>query len=110
MLHPGVSHQNPPCRNGSSQTGKPSGSQVKTFAYFLPSKEHHSHKGTLHKEGNYTFDGQWSSKDIAYKPTVVAPVGTKFKFQYQACSHTHSEIDTKQFHPKLGGTLPELIA
>ena len=78
--------------------------------YLLPSEEHHSHEGRFHEEGHDTLYGQWCSEDVAYKPGIVRPVGTKLKLQDDTCSHTHGEVDAKQLLPELCYVAPESVA
>ena len=110
VLHPSVGHENPPSGNRGAQAGKPRRRQVKLAAYFVPTKEHHGNKRSLHKEGKNTLDSQRSAEDVAHKPRVVAPVGAKFKFEDQARSHADREVDTKELHPKLRSALPDFSA
>ena len=41
-------------------------------------------------------------RNISHKPGIVTPVGSELKFQNQTGGDTYGEIDSKQFHPKLG--------
>ena len=109
ILHPCVSYQNPPGRDGSTNTCQPCSSQMEAWRYLLPTEKHHGDKGGLHKEGDDTFDGQWCTKDVAHKPRVVGPVGTKLKFQDDTCGYTHGKVDAKEALPKLCGIAPESV-
>ena len=110
VLHPGVGHQYPPRRDGGAQARQPGGSQVEAAAHLLPPEEHHGNKRRLHEEGHNALDGQRRSEDVAHKPAVIAPVGTKLKLQDNARGHADGEVDAEQLHPEAGGTFPEGIA
>ena len=83
---------------------------MESARHLLPTEEHHCHKGGFHEESHYTLDGKRSSKDVAHKPRVVAPVGTKLKFEDDTRSHTHGEVNTEEFLPKLCSLFPKLLA
>ena len=109
ILHPGIGNKNPPGRNRSSQSGKPGRSKMKTFAYLFPSKKHDSNECGFHKESKNSFDCKWGTENVAYKPRIIAPVGSEFKLEYQTGSYSDGKVYTKKFHPKLSGILPEFL-
>ena len=109
-LHPSISHKNPPCRDCCTQACEPCRSKMESCRHLIPSKEHHSYEGRLHKESHYTLDSQRSSEDVANKPRIVAPVSTKLKFKNDTCSHTHGKVDSKETLPKLSSIFPKTFA
>ena len=82
---------------------------METWRNFFPPEEHHSHKRTFHKEGHNAFYGQGRTKDIAYKPRIVAPIGAELKFQNDASGHAHGKINTEEFLPKVRHIFPKLL-
>ena len=110
MLHPCVGNENPPGGNRSSQACEPGRSQVETFTYFAPPKEHDGDKCGFHKECQNTFNSQRSTEDVSYKPRIIAPVCTELKLQNQTGCHTNGKVYTEEFHPKLGSLFPKFIA
>lgn len=62
----------------------------------FPSKKHYGNKSAFHEEGEESFNGKRSTEYVAYKPGVVAPVGAKFKFQDDACCHSHGKVDAEK--------------
>ena len=83
---------------------------MESTAHLVPAKEHDGYKGALHKEGQDALDGEWSAEDVAYEPGVVAPVGTKLKFQDDACGYAHGKVDAEEFLPEASHFLPESFA
>ena len=63
--------------------------------HLLPTEIHHGHEGTLHEEGYNTLDSQWSAKDVAHEPGVVAPVGAEFKLKDNASSYAQRKVDSE---------------
>ena len=110
MLHPRVGHQNPPGRDGGTQSSQPRRGQMEALANLVPSEEHHGHKGGFHKERHDALYGQRSSEDVAHQIAVVAPVGTELKLQDDARSDAHSKVNAKETLPELGCLFPELAA
>ena len=108
-LHPGIGHENPPSRDGGAQAGQPRAGQVEAFRHFVPAEIHDGHEGGLHEEGHDAFDSERCAEDVAHEPRVVRPVGAELKLQDDARSHTHSEVDTEEFLPELGGVFPETL-
>ena len=109
ILHPGIRHQNPPGGDSSTKSRKPGRSQVETFAYLVPTEEHHSNERGFHKECQNTFDSKRRTEDVAHEPTVITPVRTEFKLQNQSRCHTYGKVDAEEFHPELGSMFPELV-
>ena len=108
-LHPSVGHENPPSRDGGTQTREPRRGKMEAARHFVPPEEHHSHKRRLHEEGQDAFHGERGSEDVAHEPGVVAPVGAELKLKDNARSHAHGEVDTEEFLPELGSNFPELL-
>ena len=110
MLHPRVGNKNPPSRYHSADSRKPSSHKVCAFTHFLPSEEHDSDKGSLHKESEDAFYSKRSTKNVAYKPRIIREIRAKLKFQNYAGSHTYGKIDAEEFLPKAGYASPRFIA
>ena len=82
---------------------------MEASAHLIPAEEHHRHEGALHEECQDAFDGKGSAEYVAHKPGVVAPVGSEFKLQDDACGNTHGEVHAKEFLPETGYVLPERL-
>ena len=75
--------------------------------HLVPAKEHNCHKSALHEKRHNALNGKRSTKYIADKPRVVAPVGTELKLQDNTRSNAHSEVDAKQTLPEMRRLTPE---
>ena len=106
-LHPGICHQNPPCRDGCTKPRQPCGGEMESTRDFVPTKIHHCHKGALHEKSDNALYGQRCTEDVANEPRIVAPVGSKLKFEDDTCRYTHSEIDSEKLLPEFSRTFPE---
>ena len=109
-LHPSIGHENPPGREGCTQSREPGSGQVESRRHLLPAEKHHRHEGRLHEEGDDTLNGKRRTKDIAHKPGIVAPVGSELKFEDDAGGHTHGKIDAEEFLPEHRRVFPETFA
>ena len=107
ILHPRVGDENPPCRDGGTQTSEPCRGEVEATRHLLPAEIHDGNKGALHEERHDALDGKRGAEDVAHKPGVVAPVGAELKLEDDARSHAHGEVDAKQALPEHGGFFPE---
>ena len=107
ILHPRVGHENPPCRDGGSQSGEPGGSEMESGRHLLPSEIHHRHEGRLHEECHNALDGEGGAEDITHEPRVVAPVGTELKFQDDARGNAHGKVHPEEFLPEFCHVFPE---
>ncbi len=83
---------------------------MKSLAYLVPAKKHYSYKCGFQKESHNPFNGQGRAKNIAYKPGIIRPVGSKFKLENNACGHPNGEIDAKNSHPEFSNPLPGWVA
>ena len=83
---------------------------MEAAAHFVPAEEHHGYECRFHEEGQYAFDGQRRSEDVAYKPAVVRPVGAEFKFKDDACGYSAGEIDAEKGHPEFSDSFPAAVA
>ena len=109
MLHPAVRNENPESGNGCSYSCEPGGSQMEAPADLVPSEEHHGDESSLHKEGQDTLNGKRSAENVPDKPGIIAPVGSELELKNETRGNSHGEIDSEEFHPELGGLLPEFV-
>ena len=107
ILHPGVCHQNPPRRDGSTQAREPGRSEMEPCRHLLPSEEHHGNECRFHEERDDSLYSERSAEDVAHEPRIVAPVCSELKLENDSRSHAHSEIDTEEFLPELCRIPPE---
>ena len=110
VLHPRVSHQNPPSRNHRAQRSEPCSGKVRPFAHFLPTEEHDGNESGFHEECENPLNSKRCSEDVAYEPRVVRPVSAKLKLKDDTRSNANGKVDTEQFLPETGNAPPSLIA
>ena len=109
ILHPAVCHQNPQSGEIGTNGNQPTRSKVESLAYPVPTEKHYSNKGTFHKESHYSFNGKRSSENVSYKPRVITPVGSEFKFQNNSGGNTNGKVDPEKLHPKFGDLFPFFV-
>src|SRR5664279_6578980 len=73
MLHPGVSYQDPECREICSDSYKPGRNKMKLFIYFIPAEKHNCYESRFEEESQNTLDCQRRTKNICLLYTSPSP-------------------------------------
>ena len=81
---------------------------METFAYLIPTEEHHSNERGFHKECQNTFDGKRRTEDVAHEPAVITPVRTNSNSRISPVA-TPGKVDAESFIQNLAVYVPELV-